>query len=273
MHAEAPATTGSHANRAHAVFGRVLVGIDGTPESLVAAAQGRVLRAPDGHLELLAVAERHLAAQAGFAAALADDALVAGTAAELAQAAELVDADHTRMTSGNLVELLCHECSRRGVTLIAIGARPHRRLSAMTFGGHDVEALHDARCSLLIARPGWGPHKPDRIVVGVDGSPEAHVAEVAARSLGARLGCDVVPVVSLVGEVDAGVLREEREDALLDPRPLVDAVVGASREGSLIAVGREHRRGRRWRGTLVERIVYSARCSVLVVQIEPSAPA
>jgi nucleotide-binding universal stress UspA family protein len=273
MHAEAPAATGSHATGADAIFGHVLVGIDGTPESLVAAAQGGVLRAPDGHLKLLAVAERHLAAQAGFAAALADDALVAGTAAELAQAAELVDADDARLTSGNLVKLLCDECSRRGATLIAIGVRPHRRLSALTFGGHDVAALHDARCSLLIARPGWGPHKPNRIVVGVDGSPETHAAEVVARSLGARLGCDVVPVVSLVGEVDAGVLREEREDALLDPRPLVDAVVGASNEGSLIVVGREHRRGHRWRGTSVERIVYSARCSVLVVQEEPPAPA
>jgi nucleotide-binding universal stress UspA family protein len=186
---------------------------------------------------------------------------------------ELVDVDDARLTSGNLVELLCDECSRRGATLIAIGVRPHRRLSALTFGGHDVEALHDGRCSLLIARPGWGPHKPDRIVVGVDGSPETHAAEVVARSLGARLGCDVVPVVSLVGEVDAGVLREEREDALLDPRTLVDAVVGASSEGSLIVVGRERRRGHRWRGTSVERIVYSARCSVLVVREEPPAPA
>jgi nucleotide-binding universal stress UspA family protein len=272
MHAEAPAAIGSNATGGDAIFGHVLVGIDGTPESLVAAAQGGVVRAPDGHLELLAVAERHLAAQAGFAAALADDALVADTAIELAQAAELVDADAARLTSGDLVKLLCDEYSRRGATLIAIGVRPHRRLSALTFGGHDVEALHEARCSLLIARPGWGPHKPDRIVVGVDGSPEAHAAEVVGRSLGARLGCDVVPVVSLVGAVDAGVLREEREDALLDPRPVVEAVVGASSGGSLIVVGRGRQRGHRWRGTLVERIVYSARCSVLVVQQKPSVP-
>lgn len=273
MHTEAPATTGSRAGGADAIFRHVLVGIDGTPESLVAAAQGGVVRAPDGRLELLAVAERHLAAHAGFAAVMADDTLVAGTAAELAQAAELVDADDARLTSGSLVKLLCRERSSRGATLIAIGVRPHRRLSALTFGGHDVEALHDARCSLLLARPGWGPHKPDRIVVGADGSPEAHRAEVVARSLGGRLGCDVVPVVSLGGAVDAALLREEREDALLDPRPLVDAVVGASTESSLIVVGREHRQGHHWRGTFVERIVYSARCSVLVVQEELPASA
>ena len=37
MHAEAPAATGSHATEADAIFGHVLVGIDGTPESLVGA--------------------------------------------------------------------------------------------------------------------------------------------------------------------------------------------------------------------------------------------
>ena len=273
MHAEAPAATGSHATGDDAIFGHVLVGLDGTPESLVGVGQGGALRAPDGRLELLAVAERHLAAQAGFAAIRADDVLVAGTAAELAQAAELVDADDARLTAGNLVKQLCGECSRRGVTLIVIGVRPHRRLSALTFGGHDVEALNEARCSLLIARPGWGPHKPDRIVVGVDGSPEAHAAEAVARSLGARLRCDVVPVVSLEGEVDPALLREERQDTLLDPRPLADAVVAASSEGSLIVAGREHGRGHRRRGSFVERVVYSARCSVLVVREQPLAHA
>jgi nucleotide-binding universal stress UspA family protein len=271
MHAEAPAATGSHATGADAIFGHVLVGIDGTPESLVAAAQGGVLRAPDGHLDLLAVAERHLAAQAGLAAALADDALVAGTAAELAQAAELVDADDARLTSGNLVKLLCDECSRRGATLIAIGVRPHRRLSALTFGGHDVEALHDSQCSVLIARPGWGPAKPERIVVAVDGSPESRAAEAAARSLATRLDREVVPVVGLGDDVDLAVLRAERDDALLDPGPLVDAVGGASSKSSLVVVGRGRERGRRWGGGLVERVVYSVRCSVLVLEQRSAA--
>jgi nucleotide-binding universal stress UspA family protein len=273
MHAEAPAPAVSRPTGGDAIFANVLVGMDGTPESLVAAAQGGVLRAPDGHLALLAVAERHLAAHAGFAAAWADGDLVGATEAELAHAAQLVDADDVRLISGNLVELLCDECSRRKATLIVIGVRPHRRLSALTFGGHDVDALHDVRCSLLIARPGWGPHRPDRVVVGIDGSAEAHTAEAAARSLGARLGWDVVPVVSVAGEVDDEVLRDERHDALLDPRPLVDAVVHTSSEGSLVVIGRGPERGRRWGSSVVERVVYSARCSVLVVQDASAARA
>jgi nucleotide-binding universal stress UspA family protein len=273
MRADAPASIGSRLAGGDAIFGHVLVGIDETRESLVAAAQAGVLRAPDGRLVLLAATERHLAVHAGLAAADAEDRLFAGTAAELAYAKELVDADDHRLTSGNLVELLCSECARRGATLIAVGVRPHRRLSALTFGGHDVEALHDAPCSVLIARPGWGPHRPERIVVGVDGSPEARTAEAAARSLGDRLGCDVVPVVGLGGEIHAEVLREEREDALLDPRPLVEAVVGASSKGSLVVVGRGPERGRRRSARLVERVVYSAHCSVLVVQHESAVSA
>jgi nucleotide-binding universal stress UspA family protein len=149
--------------------------------------------------------------------------------------------------------------------------RPHRRLTALIFGGHDVEALHDVKCSLLISRPGWGPHKPERIVVGVDGSAESRAAEAVARSLAARLGCDVVPVVGLDRDVDLAVLSAEREDALLDPGPLAEAVVAASSRSSLIVVGRRRGGGRRWGGDLVERVVYSARCSVLVVQQRPDA--
>ena len=272
MSTDAPAPTGRRSADGDAVFRQIIVGIDETPESLVAAAQAGVLRAPAGRLVLLAVSERHLAAHAGLAAARAEDHLYAGAAAELAYARELVDADDERLTSGRFVELLCAECARREATLIAIGVRPHRRLSALTFGGHDVEALHDAKCSLLIARQGWGPHKPERIVVGVDGSPESRTAETVARSLGARLGCDVVPVIGLGGPILPELLHEERKDALLDSRPTAEAVVDASRMGSLVVVGRGPDRGRR-ESKFVERVVYTSRCSVLVVQHEPAAPA
>ena len=256
------------------IFDRVLVGIDSTDESLVAAAQARVLRAPGGQLVLLAAVERHLASHAGVFAATAEDHLRAGTSAELERARELVDADDAVLASGSLVPLLCSECASRDVTLIAVGVRPHRRLAAATFGGHDVEALHDVSCSVLIARPGWGPAHPDRVVVGVDGSQESRAAEAVARSLAGRLGCEVVPVVALGAKVDLALLRAEREDALLHPGPLLDAVVSASTTRSLIVVGRAREHGRRRRGDLAERVVYGARCSVLVVEHEPGgAPA
>jgi nucleotide-binding universal stress UspA family protein len=254
---------------AKTIFDRVLVGIDSTDESLVAAAQARVLLAPGGQLVLLAAVERHLASHAGLFAATAEDHLRAGTSAELERARELVDADDAVLAPGSLVPLLCSECASRDATLIAVGVRPHRRLAAATFGGHDVEALHDVPCSLLIARPGWGPAPPDRVVVGVEGTRASQAAEAVARSLAGRLGCEVVPVVALGEDVDLAVLRAERDDALLHPGSLLDAVVSASTTRSLIVVGRAREYGRRRRGDLAERVVYAARCSVLVVEHEP----
>jgi nucleotide-binding universal stress UspA family protein len=263
-----PAGNGNSAAAADAPFERVLVGIDSTDESLVAAAQAGVLRAPGGRLVLLGVAERHLAAQAGLFAPQAEDELVAGTSTELERARELVDADEAILASGSFVRHLCAECERRRATLVAVGVRPHRRLSALTFGGHDVEALHDLPCSVLIARPGWGPAHPDRVVVGVDASPEARRAEAVGRSLAGRLGCEVVPVVALGADVDLAVLRAERDDALVHPGSLLDALVSAATLRSLIVVGRACDQGRRRGGGLAERVVYSARCSVLVVAHE-----
>ncbi|HXF97947.1 MAG TPA: universal stress protein [Gaiellaceae bacterium] len=248
-----------------AVFGHVLVGLDDTPESLLAAAQAGVLRAPDGRLELLAVAERHLAAHAGMAAPDAEEHVYADTAANLERAKELVDADEAVLAAGRLVPLLRLEAERRGATLIAVGARSHRRLAALALGGHDVEALHDAPCSVLLARPGWGPHRPDRIVVAIDGSPESRAAEETARALAARLGCDLVPAVGLADAAAPDVLRAERENGLVDPRPLLDAVAEAATAASLVVVGRRApRRGRR--ADLAERAAYRVRCSVLVVR-------
>jgi nucleotide-binding universal stress UspA family protein len=252
-------------------FSHVVVGIDELPESLVAAAQAEAVRAEDAHVVLVAVAERHLAAHAGLAASHAEGALVAGTLDELERARAIVDTDDVVVGSGRLVDLLLAQCPRQPGALIAIGARPHGRLSAAVFGGHDVDALHDAGCSLLIARPGWGPAKPDRIVVAVDGTPESRTAENVARSLGARLGCDVFPVIALDEHVDPELLRAEGKDAVLEPGPLAAAVVAASSPASLAVVGRSGNRGRQAR--TAERLVWSARCSVLVVQSEPPAAA
>jgi nucleotide-binding universal stress UspA family protein len=257
-----------------AVFERVLVGIDSTDESLVAAAQAGVLRAPSGSVVLLAAVERHLASHAGLLSARAEDDLAASASIELDRARELVEPEDAVLVPGSLVQLLRSQCERRRATLIAVGVRPHRRLGALTFGGHDVEALHDLDCSVLIARPGWGPAKPQRIVVGVDGSHESLTAERVGRALARRLDCEVVPVIGLGEDVDLQLLRRERDDALVHPGPLVDGVVAASSPRSLVVVGRARQvRGRRrWGGGLGERVVYAVKCSVLVLDDDVEAP-
>jgi nucleotide-binding universal stress UspA family protein len=248
-----------------AVFAHLLVGIDDTPESLVAVAQAGVLRAPGGRLVLVAVTERYLAAHAGMAAITAEEHVAYQTTDDLERARQLVDADESILRSGRLVSVLCAECQRRGASLLAVGGRAHRLLPARVLRGHDVEALQDADCSILIARRGWGPHLPDRIVVAVDGTSAARAAEESARALAARLGCDFAPVVGLedVGEPD--LLHAERQDAVIEPGRLAEAVADVATSASLLVVGADagHRRAAE---RLAERLIFGVRCSVLVVR-------
>jgi nucleotide-binding universal stress UspA family protein len=218
------------------VGSHILVGIDDTPESLVAAAQAGALRSPEGRLVLVAVAERYLAAHAGLAAAQAEEHVAAHTSDDLARAGELVDADESIFCSGRLVPVLGAESERRGATLIAVGVRPHRLLPARVLRGHEVEALQQAVCSVLIARPGWGPHRPDRVVIGLEDVDEP------------------------------AVLREERKDAVLVPGRLASAVADVATAGSLVVVcGRA--------GRFLDHVVFGVRCSVLVVRHDSPAGA
>jgi nucleotide-binding universal stress UspA family protein len=216
---------------------------------------------------LVAVAERYLAAHAGLAAATAEEHVAQQTTNDLERARELVDPDESILRSGRLVPVLCAECERRGASLLAVGGRPHRLLPARMLRGHDVEALQEADCSVLVARSGWGPHRPDRIVVAVDGTPAARAAEAASRALATRLGCDLVPVVGLEDVAEPDLLRAERHEAVVEPGRLPEAVADVATSATLVVVGADPEPGRRRAADrLAERVLFGVRCSVLVVR-------
>jgi nucleotide-binding universal stress UspA family protein len=245
------------------IFGHVLVGVDTTPESIVAAAQARCVCAPGGTLEVLAIAETHLAAHAGFSAPHAADQLVAATHAELESVRELVKPDSFRLVTGSIAETLVAEAKLRSATLVVLGAARHRRLTARLFGGPDMPLLREAPCSVLVARPGWGGRRPRRILLGVDGSPEATAAEEAARALAARFECELTPVIALGGgPIENARLGAGRDDALLDPRTVFEALSTAP-EDSLVVIGSsaEDRPS-----GVCTHVAHEARCSVLVVR-------
>jgi nucleotide-binding universal stress UspA family protein len=245
------------------IFGYVLVGVDTTPESVIAAAQARCLSAPGSYLEVLAVAETHLAAHAGYSARHAADEILTATREELEYVRDLVKPDTVRFVAGMIAQALVAEAKRQSATLVVLGALRHRRLTARVFGGPDMPLLRDAPCSVLVARAGWGVRKPQRILVGVDGSAEATAAEEAARALAARLECELTPVIALGGKpVDHGLLRAEREDVLLDPRPAIEALVSIP-EDSLVVVGSRAPHGS---GNVSAHVAHEAACSVLVVK-------
>lgn len=249
------------------VFDRVLVEIDETSESLVAAAQAACLAAPGAEVELLAVVERFAASHAGAAARHAADASEAATAAALEQAQALVQDATARFVAGRPREAVLDEADAVGATLVALGIHPHGRLTAKLFGTLDASVLRDAPCSVLIARPGWGPAKPKQIVVGRDGSAESDFAEGAARRLGARLGVDVQAVVALGGKpLREAALAPAADDTLVDPRDPPDALAAAATGCDLLVIGNRGAHGAPKLGRVAERVVYAARSSVLVVR-------
>jgi len=73
--------------------------------------------------------------------------------------------------------------------LIVVGWRGRTALGRMFFGGVSQKVIHEARCSVRVARGRIvEPDAPARIIVGVDGSEEANAAveEIAARNWPAR---------------------------------------------------------------------------------------
>lgn len=239
------------------LFDHVVVALDERPESLIAAAQARCLCGPAGRLEVIAVAETHLAAHAGFEAPLAAEQIVAGAEDALDQVREL-DPARGRVLAGSIAGALAaaaHEAS-----LVALGTR-RRRLASLAAHGLESRVLDRAPCSVLLARPGWGPRPPQRILFCLDGSPEARRARVAAESIARRLGSDVVPLIAL-GDEPVIFQRAYRDDALFDPRGAIMALASAPADSLVVVAGS----GRQV--IVAEQVARRAHCSVLVVRTE-----
>jgi nucleotide-binding universal stress UspA family protein len=252
------------------VFDRILVEVDETPESLVAAAQAKCLVVPEGELELLGVVDRASAAQAGLAAVVLADAAEARTAATLKHAKSLLGPTSTRFVSGRARDALLAEAAAVQATLVAVGLHPHGRRTAKLFGTLDAAVLRDAPCSVLVSRPGWGVTKPKVIVVGVDGSAESRLAKRAAEALAERLGAELRVVIALGGKpVDESVFGPENAASLIDPRDPPAALAADASESDLVVIGHRGAHGAAKLGRVGERVVYSARSSVLVVRPSP----
>ena len=77
---------------------------------------------------------------------------------------------HAPPLAGDPVPSLLDELRRSDVTLVSVGPHGHSRMLGMLLGGMSTSLLHDAPCSVLLARkPRFGPF-PSSILCGVDGS-------------------------------------------------------------------------------------------------------
>jgi nucleotide-binding universal stress UspA family protein len=250
-------------------FSRVVVGVDGSPEALEAARQASLL-AGDAPLTLVASWNIEPPVVGAFTAAYMPDADVPQMHAEQALSAaraHLADAaPQTALQRGTAWRQLIEECERREATLVAVGSHGQGRAYGILNGSTTTELVHNAPCSVLVARAA-GETFPHRIVVGVDGSPQSARAQAVARQLADRFGAQLWPVVAHGKGMDktlaAQTVERDHEDLLDTP---VQAILAAGADADLVVVGSRGLHGLRALGSVSERVAHRAHCSVLIVR-------
>lgn len=251
-----------------AVFDRVLCGATGCPASIEAVRQAARLVSPGGALTIVSCADLGEAAAAGFLATQAAEELHAEAARALEQASAVAPGAPTELIHAPAVKTLLGRALAERASLIAVGPGSGSRLGGILLGRVATSLLHEAPCSVLVARsPAMPDAFPRKIVVGLDGSEPSIAAAAAAVDVVARTGASLRGVVALGGKA---VAAEAASDALAEVHTVngtpVDALIAASDEADLLVVGSRGLHGLAALGSVSERVAHRARCSVLVVR-------
>ena len=267
-------TDSTNAQRLSA-FSRVLVGVDGSDESREAARQAAILA--DGDLTLLAsydVAPAIGGTGVGVPYYQDDQLQRAAATGALERAREdaAVAAPTGKVVFGRPADALVSEVEREQSTLLVVGSHGHGRLAGFLLGSTVTDVIHKAPCSVLVARSrNESDRFPNKIVVGVDGSPESARAYAVARQLAERSDTELWPVVAHGGKaveprlVDL-IVDHHREDLPDEP---VAALLAAAADADLLVVGSRGLHGLRALGSVSERVAHQAHSSVLVVRQAP----
>jgi nucleotide-binding universal stress UspA family protein len=256
------------------VFSRVLVGVDGSPESGEATQQAALLLEDKGELTLLSAYETAPALVGGTGSRVPayfdEDVQRKGAEDALRRVLEQIPGHSSSMAKvvrGSSWQELIREAERGRATLIAVGSHGIGRTRGIVVGSTATAVLHEAPCSVLVARRAR-PEFPRRISVGVDGSPESGLAYAAARDVADRYTAELWPVVAHGGKgVDkrrvAEIVDRRHEDLPDEPVP---ALLAAAADGDLLVVGSRGLHGLKSLGSVSERVAHQAHSSVLIVR-------
>jgi nucleotide-binding universal stress UspA family protein len=253
------------------IFDRVICGVDRSEAGYAASRAAALVTDPGGSLTLVSASDSSIAVHAGWGMSRVLDELAADAAAALAEgtaAAQTLHELDARLVQGDPLHSLLGEIARRHATLAVVGSHGHARATGIALGSVATYLLHEAPCSVLVARGDVLPgHWPRRIVVGVDGSDDSARAFEGASQLADRVGAEFHAVIATR---DSGVdveaarriapgLEEHASHAL----HLFSVYAGPS---DLFVLGSRGLRGIRALGSLGERLAHESRSSVLVVR-------
>jgi nucleotide-binding universal stress UspA family protein len=250
------------------IFDRIVCGIDESESSLEAARQAERLRDPLGRLHLATIVETATAAHAGWAMGHVLVELDHTARASLETAVEAVHPASSLFAAGEPVRVLLDAVEEQGATLVAVGSGGHHRAVGIVLGTVGTRLLHEAPCSVLVARTPSGTQAfPSSILVGMDGSEESLAAVRVARGIADRFDAELLGITATGGkEVDLAPAGDATPLHLEDPRTPVDALADLGAEGDLLVVGSRGLHGVRALGSVSERVAHRAPCSVLVVR-------
>jgi len=259
---------------AETIFSRILVGVDGSPESREAARQSALLLDANGELTFLAAygVPPALTGGNGFGIPAYLDLQTQHEAAKhaLAEAGAELDGGiepRTLLARDTSWGALLREAEREDATLIAVGSHGLGRARGIALGSTTTDVVHKASCSVLVARKAE-PDFPRTIVVGVDGSAESAAAYAVALQLSSRSGTKLRPIVARGGKgVDERLVATivgHHYDGV-DDKP-VAALVAAAGDADLVVVGSRGLHGLGALGSVSERVAHQAASSVLIVR-------
>jgi nucleotide-binding universal stress UspA family protein len=250
------------------VFTRIVCGVDGSSAGLEAVEQARRLAPPAAEIILVSVSESHLAVHAGFSAADWAQRLNDQAQAALDDARRIAEEAETILVHGRAADAFVHAVGDRGATLAAVGSHEISRTAGMLIGSVATRVLHEAACSVLVARTGDGTW-PRSIVAGVDGSDGSLAAAAVARDVATRTGAGVRFLLARgASPADIAIEACERSGYTLeysDQKP-VQALLDAAQDADLLVVGSRGLTGLRALGSVSERVAHRAPCSLLVVR-------
>jgi len=254
------------------MFNRILCGVDETPEAIEAVRQATQLARPDSELVLVGVLDVAAAVHAGWAAtAVLEDMREAEV--EALAAARGIGGEHTetRLVRGVPWSSIADTAREEDIDLVAVGSHNHRRSTGIIGGSVTTYTLHEAPCSVLIARPSDDPERfPRSIVMGFDGSEDALEALAVARQLVEETNASLRVVAAVGGQkLPLDPIREHAPEATLDHRSPVEALVAESDGADLVVLGSRGLHGFAAVGSVSERVAHQAKSSVLVVRGRP----
>jgi nucleotide-binding universal stress UspA family protein len=265
---------GMPGDAAGAPFASILCGVEGNPSSTEAARQAIALASAGASLHFISV-------YTSFE--LSPDYTREALGASLEEVSRLAEqagiAASTELKEGKYaIDVLLPESRQHD--LLALGTHGNTRAGGIFFGSTASEAAHRAERALLIARQPREPAPPfGRVVLASGGSPGSWAPARAAFRVAAAFGSELEIVHVADGEPPErrAVVEAQAAEAaaVIGAQPLLgfpsgeatEAIVEAARAGgaSVIVCGRRGVQGVKALGSVSERLVHQADCSVILV--------